>query len=82
MRRPDGSYTTRLLAAGVDGPARKVVEEAAEVVFAAKDHAIGAADDTRVAEEAADLLYHLLVLLAERGIRPAGVLRVLADRER
>lgn len=79
-RRPDGSYTATLLASGVDGPARKVLEEAGELVLAAKDHAVGSADDTRVAEEAADVLYHLLVLLAEREIRPATVIGVLADR--
>jgi phosphoribosyl-ATP pyrophosphohydrolase/phosphoribosyl-AMP cyclohydrolase len=78
-RRPEGSYTARLLAEGVDGPARKVVEEAAELAFAAKDHA-GEGAPARVSEEAADLLYHLLVLLAERGIAPADVLRVLEGR--
>ena len=78
--RPGGSYTARLIEAGVDGPARKVAEEAAEVTFAAKDHASGSADDRRVAEEAADLVYHLLVLLAERKIAPSEVLEVLAER--
>jgi phosphoribosyl-AMP cyclohydrolase / phosphoribosyl-ATP pyrophosphohydrolase len=79
-RRPAGSYTTELLEAGPDGPGRKVTEEAVEVLLAARDHARGAADDRRVAEEAADLLYHLLVLLAERRIDPALVLEVLDDR--
>jgi phosphoribosyl-ATP pyrophosphohydrolase/phosphoribosyl-AMP cyclohydrolase len=79
-RRPEGSYTARLLAEGVDGPARKVAEEAVEVVLAAKDHATGRAGDRRLAEEAADLLYHLLVLLAERGTDPALVLEVLDER--
>ncbi len=78
--RPDGSYTTRLVEAGVEGPGRKVVEEATETLLAAKDHAVGAADDRRVAEEAADLIYHLFVLLAERGIEPRLVLDVLAER--
>src|SRR5690606_36597716 len=64
--RPPCSYTTRLLADGPDLPARKVAEEATEVLMAAKDHAVGAADARRVAEEAADLVYHLLVLLRER----------------
>src|SRR5690606_41761674 len=80
--RPEGSYTARLLDGGPDDTGRKVVEEATEVLLAAKDHAIGAADDRRVAEEAADLLYHLLVLLAERQIDPAEVLAVLAQRRR
>jgi len=81
-RRPDGSYTASLLAAGVDGPARKVIEEAAETALAAKDHAAGTGPPGRVAEEAADLVYHLLVLLAERDVDPADVLGVLAARER
>ena len=80
--RPEGSYTARLLDGGPDDTGRKVVEDATEVLWAAKDHASGAADDRRVAEEAADLLYHLLVLLAERQIDPAEVLAVLAQRRR
>lgn len=80
--RPDGSYTTSLLDAGVEGPGRKVTEEATEVLLAAKDHAAGAAGDQRVAEEAADLVYHLMVLLAERGIAPALVLQELEARRR
>ncbi len=65
--RPEGSYTVELLDGGVDACARKVIEEAGEVVLAAKDHAVGG-PATRVVEEAADLLYHLLVLLAERDV--------------
>ena len=79
-QRPAGSYTSSLLEAGVEGPGRKVTEEATEVLLAAKDHAAGAADDERVAEEAADLVYHLLVLLAERKVDPALVLRELVAR--
>jgi phosphoribosyl-ATP pyrophosphohydrolase/phosphoribosyl-AMP cyclohydrolase len=78
--RPEGSYTTSLLEGGVDAVARKVTEEATEVLLAAKDSAAGAGD--RVAEEAADLLYHLLVLLAERNTTPGDVLDELADRRR
>jgi phosphoribosyl-AMP cyclohydrolase / phosphoribosyl-ATP pyrophosphohydrolase len=80
--RPAGSYTSRLLEAGPEGPGRKVVEEATEVLLAAKDHATGAADERRVAEEAADLVYHLMVLLAERGIDISLVWEVLAERRR
>jgi len=65
--RPDGSYTVSLVAAGTDAVARKVSEEASEVVIAAKNHEYGG-DGQRVVEESADLIYHLLVLLAERGI--------------
>lgn len=77
---PAGSYTTRLLEGGPDAPARKVGEEALEVILAAKDHAAGAVDDRRVAEEMADLLYHLFVLAAERGIPPTEIMAVLAER--
>ena len=79
-RRPPGSYTARLLEAGPDLAARKLVEEATEVLMAAKDHAVGDANAARVAEEMADLVYHLLVLMAERGIEPGAVFDVLADR--
>lgn len=79
-KRPAGSYTVELIEGGVDVTGRKVLEEAAEVVFAAKNHSIGTDDDERVAAEAADVIYHLLVLLAERGIAPHLVLDELARR--
>ena len=80
--RPAGSYTTSLLDGGVDAVARKVAEEATEVVMAAKDHAAGARPADRVTEETADLLYHALVLLAERGLEPAAVVDALRARQR
>lgn len=80
--RPEGSYTASLTGSGPEPAGRKVVEEATEVLLAAKDHAAGTADANRVAEEAADLIYHLLVLLAERGVRPSAVMHVLAERVR
>jgi len=61
--RPEGSYTTELLNAGIGAAARKVGEEAVEVTVAALDET-----DDRLVEEAADLVYHLYVLLAARGI--------------
>lgn len=76
--RPEGSYTVSLLDGGVEDIGRKVVEEAVEVLLAAKDHANGAGVE-RVSEEAADLVYHLLVLLTEREI---GLDRVLAEIDR
>lgn len=86
-RRPPGSYTARLVGAGVDGPARKVAEEATEVLMAAKDDAAleaagGDRSTTReaLAGEAADLLYHALVLLAERGVAPSAVIGRLQAR--
>lgn len=87
--RPEGSYTARLLAGGVDAVARKVGEEATEVLMAAKDDATaeatgadrtGTRDD--LAGEAADLLYHALVLLAERGLPASAVIEALRARHR
>ncbi len=82
--RPAGSYTTSLLDGGVDAAARKVAEEATEVVLAAKDDAAPGADRAisgrRLAEETADLLFHALVLLAERDVAPREVVGVLRER--
>jgi phosphoribosyl-AMP cyclohydrolase / phosphoribosyl-ATP pyrophosphohydrolase len=75
-RRPEGSYTVELLA----DPERigaKVREEADEVARAAADES-----DERVAEEAADVLYHLQVLLLSRGVPMSSVLEVLNGRRR
>ena len=91
--RPEGSYTSRLLEGGVDAVARKVAEEAVEVVLAAKDDAAaqktsaaaGAPADrdlTALAGEMADLVYHALVLCAERGLPPRRVIDVLEVRHR
>jgi phosphoribosyl-ATP pyrophosphohydrolase/phosphoribosyl-AMP cyclohydrolase len=66
--RPAGAYTTELLEAGIGACARKLGEEAVEVTVAALDES-----DERVVEEAADLLYHLYVLLAARGLDVADV---------
>ena len=75
-RRPDGSYTVTLLddrqLAGA-----KVQEEAEEVARAAREES-----DQRVAEEAADVIYHLTVLMAGRGLTLADAERVLDDRRR
>ena len=66
--RPEGSYTTRLLEEGVAAVARKVGEEGVEVVTAAL-----AESDERLVSEAADLVYHLYVLLAARGLDLSAV---------
>jgi phosphoribosyl-ATP pyrophosphohydrolase/phosphoribosyl-AMP cyclohydrolase len=74
--RPEGSYTVELL----DDPRRigeKVMEEAEEVARAAREET-----DERVGEEAADLLYHLLVLLHSRGLTLADAEGVLDERRR
>jgi phosphoribosyl-ATP pyrophosphohydrolase/phosphoribosyl-AMP cyclohydrolase len=80
--RPLGSYTARLLDGGVDGVARKVTEEATEVLMAAKDDAAASSASTRtaLAGETADLLYHVLVLLAERDLPPSVVIDELRRR--
>ena len=69
--------------------ARKVTEEATEVLIAAKDDAVAASagserEATRdaLAGETADLLYHALVLLAERDLQPAAVIEALRARHR
>jgi len=59
----EGSYTAKLFAGGVDRIGKKIGEEATEVVIAAKN-----ADRGELVWETADLLYHALVLLAERGV--------------
>lgn len=84
---PAASYTARLLVAGVDGPARKVAEEATEVLMAAKDDAVAAADRRDATRDAltgevADLLYHTLVLLRERNLPPSAVVARLRERHK
>lgn len=80
--RPPGSYTTTLLDGGVDAVGRKVTEEATEVLLAAKDDAVASTIGTRDAltGEAADLLFHALVLLAERDLAPSDVIATLRHR--
>jgi phosphoribosyl-AMP cyclohydrolase / phosphoribosyl-ATP pyrophosphohydrolase len=75
--RPEGSYTARLLGEGVPRVSQKVGEEAVELVVAANTQ-----DETQVAAEAADLLYHVLVLLKARGVPLDAVLRELENRSR
>jgi phosphoribosyl-ATP pyrophosphohydrolase/phosphoribosyl-AMP cyclohydrolase len=77
VARPAGSYTVQLLDRGVPRIAQKVGEEAVEVVVAAN-----AEEPERLASEAADLLYHLLVLLQARGVPLDAVLKELAHRSR
>lgn len=72
---PDGSWTARLLAQGPKRAAQKVGEEGVETALAG-----AAGDDAELAAEAADLLYHLLVLLKARGMRLQDALDVLVER--
>jgi phosphoribosyl-ATP pyrophosphohydrolase/phosphoribosyl-AMP cyclohydrolase len=76
VARPDGSYTARLLADPGSAGA-KVQEEAEEVARAAREET-----DERVAEEAADVIYHLAVLLRERGLSLAEAEQVLDGRRK
>ncbi len=72
-----GSYTNSLLDAGQDEIVKKVGEEAIEVIIAAKGQT-----DQRLIEETSDLIYHLWVLLAWRGVTPEQVLAELEKRHR
>ena len=72
-----GSYTSELFAAGLNRIAQKLGEESFELVIEAKDE-----NDERVVSEAADLLYHLLVLLAARNVGLSDVIRELETRNR
>jgi phosphoribosyl-ATP pyrophosphohydrolase/phosphoribosyl-AMP cyclohydrolase len=75
QERPEGSYTARLLAEGVDRIGKKIGEEAAEVIIAAKNRS-----PQELSREMADLWYHALVLLLDAGLTPQDVYRVLAER--
>jgi phosphoribosyl-ATP pyrophosphohydrolase/phosphoribosyl-AMP cyclohydrolase len=73
--RPEGSYTTRLFDAGVKRIAQKVGEEGVETALAA-----ASGDSDQLADEAADLLYHLLVLLRNEGLTLADIAATLEKR--
>ncbi len=72
---PDESYTARLLAQGPDRVLKKIGEEATEVVLAARGES-----DERLASESADLLYHLVVALHQRGVPLTRVMDELRRR--
>ncbi|RJF73262.1 bifunctional phosphoribosyl-AMP cyclohydrolase/phosphoribosyl-ATP diphosphatase HisIE [Deinococcus cavernae] len=73
---PENSYVARLHAGGLDRVLKKISEEAGEVLLAAKN-----GDRAELATEAADLLFHTLFALAEVGVSPGDVARVLQARE-
>jgi phosphoribosyl-ATP pyrophosphohydrolase len=73
---PDSSYTAKLLAKGVEKCAKKFGEEAVELALAAVQ---GKREETT--KEAADVLYHLLVLLQAAGVSPSAVMDELKRRE-
>ena len=71
----EGSYTNYLLDKGVEKICKKVGEEASELIIAAMK-----ANKEEVTYEAADLLYHMLVLLFQQGVKPENVWQELARR--
>lgn len=73
---PQSSYVAKLYAKGLDGILKKVGEEAAETIIAAKG-----SDKGQLVYEVADLWFHTLVLLAQQGLGPDDVLNELARRE-
>jgi phosphoribosyl-ATP pyrophosphohydrolase/phosphoribosyl-AMP cyclohydrolase len=74
---PEGSYTTKLFQSGINKIAQKVGEEAVELIIESKDAA-----DELFLNEAADLVYHLLVLLSAKGYRIEDVIKVLKERHK
>jgi len=74
---PEGSYTTKLFNKGINTIAQKVGEEAVELVIEAKDD-----NDDLFLNEAADLTYHLFVLLTEKGYRIEDVEEILIERHK
>jgi phosphoribosyl-ATP pyrophosphohydrolase len=73
---PQSSYVAKLYAKGMDGILKKVGEEAAETIIAAKD-----GDKEQIIYETADLWFHCMVMLAQAGLKPQDVLDELARRE-
>lgn len=72
---PESSYVASLYAKGVDAILKKIGEEAAELLVAAKNQEPGA-----IVHETADLWFHTLVLLAAKGLKPEDVLQELERR--
>jgi phosphoribosyl-AMP cyclohydrolase / phosphoribosyl-ATP pyrophosphohydrolase len=74
-KRPEGSYTTYLFNSGLDKILKKVGEESTEMIVAAKNP-----DSKMLVSETSDLIYHLLVLLVERGVALEDITRELKER--
>ena len=77
VEMPEGSYTTKLFQKGINKIAQKVGEEAVELVIEAKDN-----NDDLFLNEAADLMFHLVVLLTEKKFRLEDVVKVLESRHK
>ena len=73
---PQTSYVAKLYAKGMDSILKKVGEEAAETIIAAKN-----GDNEHLIYETADLWFHTMVMLAQAGLRPQDILDELARRE-
>ena len=73
---PQSSYVAKLYARGIDAVLKKVGEEAAETIIAAKG-----GDRQQIVYETADLWFHCMVMLAQAGLHPRDVLNELARRE-
>ncbi|SRR6266540_737960 len=73
--KPEGSYSSYLFAQGLDKILKKVGEESAETIIAAKN-----AEDSALVREISDLLYHLMVLLVERGVTLESIRQELKNR--
>jgi phosphoribosyl-ATP pyrophosphohydrolase/phosphoribosyl-AMP cyclohydrolase len=74
---PEGSYTTKLFKKGINKIAQKVGEEAVELVIEAMD-----TNDDLFLNEAADLMYHYLVLLSAKGYTISDVVKLLEERHK
>lgn len=74
---PEGSYTTKLFKEGINKIAQKVGEEAVELIIEAKDN-----DNVLLLNEAADLIYHLLVLLSAKKLDVSDVIGILKERHK
>lgn len=72
---PEGSYTSYLFREGIDKILKKVGEESAEVIIAAKNQ-----EKSEVVYETADLIYHLLVMMVEQGIKLSDIYKELRSR--
>lgn len=77
LERPEGAYTTYLFEKGIDKILKKVGEESAEVIIAAKN-----ADPEEIKYEVSDLFYHVLVMMEERGVGVSEVARELLRRRK
>lgn len=75
QKMPEGSYTTYLFTKGLDKICKKVGEEAAEVIIAAKNQ-----DKEEIIYEVSDLIYHLMVLGVQAGVRPEDIYTQLKSR--